>query len=102
MGFVTVANAAANISEAHSGVQHANGVTVLIAIHEHRQNSMVIGQTMRMRGARPFLDKSDGASVVNFGSIDAAVAQSDRWVYPAAKGALHQLTGNQYIGGTGN
>jgi NAD(P)-dependent dehydrogenase (short-subunit alcohol dehydrogenase family) len=60
-------------------------------------NINVIGQAMLVREARPFLAKSDNASVVNFGSISAAIAQADRWTYPVSKGAIHQLTRNMAL-----
>lgn len=43
------------------------------------------------RHARPHLAATGGA-VVNFTSISANVAQTGRWVYPASKAALVQLT----------
>jgi NAD(P)-dependent dehydrogenase (short-subunit alcohol dehydrogenase family) len=50
-------------------------------------NINVIGQAMVVREA----------SVVNFGSISAAIAQADRWTYPVSKGAIHQLTRNMAL-----
>ncbi|MFT4826116.1 MAG: NAD(P)-dependent dehydrogenase (short-subunit alcohol dehydrogenase family) [Halioglobus sp.] len=60
-------------------------------------NINVIGQAMVVREARPYLAKSENASVVNFGSISAAIAQADRWTYPVSKGAIHQLTRNMAL-----
>ena len=52
----------------------------------------VIGHALLVQAALPHLAKSDGASVVNFGSISAKVAQAGRWTYPASKAAIHQMT----------
>lgn len=54
----------------------------------------VVGSVMLMQAARPHLAKNKGA-IVNFGSISARVAQTDRWVYPVSKAAILQLTRNQ-------
>lgn len=51
----------------------------------------LIGPVMLVRAAREQLMKHRGA-VVNVGSISAKVAQRGRWLYPAAKAALHQMT----------
>ncbi|TFB75429.1 SDR family oxidoreductase [Cryobacterium glaciale] len=40
----------------------------------------------------PHLKNRRGASVVNFTSISGDVAQAGRWVYPASKAAMSQLT----------
>ena len=42
--------------------------------------------------ARPALAASGHGSVVNFTSISSSVAQTGRWVYPACKAALVQIT----------
>lgn len=60
-------------------------------------NINVIGQAILVQEARPYLAQSDGASVVNFGSISASIAQADRWTYPVSKGAIHQLTRNMAL-----
>lgn len=51
----------------------------------------LIGPVMLVRATREQLIKHGGA-VVNIGSISAKVAQHGRWLYPAAKAALHQMT----------
>ena len=51
----------------------------------------LIGPVMLVRATRHHLIKHGGA-VVNIGSISAKVAQHGRWLYPAAKAALHQMT----------
>lgn len=51
----------------------------------------LVGPVMLVRAAHAELTRN-GGSVVNIGSISAKVAQLGRWVYPAAKAALHQVT----------
>jgi len=45
-----------------------------------------------VRAAHPHLRASEHAAVVNFTSISSRVAQTGRWVYPASKAAIVQLT----------
>jgi NAD(P)-dependent dehydrogenase (short-subunit alcohol dehydrogenase family) len=45
-----------------------------------------------VRAAHPHLRTSEHAAVVNFTSISSKVAQTGRWVYPASKAAIVQLT----------
>ncbi|AIY17885.1 SDR family oxidoreductase [Pimelobacter simplex] len=45
-----------------------------------------------VRAAHPHLQASEHAAVVNFTSISSKVAQTGRWVYPASKAAIVQLT----------
>ena len=45
-----------------------------------------------VRHAHPHLKASDHAAVVNFTSISSKVGQTGRWVYPASKAAIVQLT----------
>lgn len=52
----------------------------------------VISAVMMTRAARPALAASGRGSVVNFTSISSKVAQTGRWVYPATKAALVQVT----------
>lgn len=42
--------------------------------------------------ARPLLAASGAGVVINFSSISSSVAQTGRWVYPASKAAIVQLT----------
>ncbi|WP_033290686.1 SDR family oxidoreductase [Amycolatopsis jejuensis] len=51
----------------------------------------VVSAVMVAAAARPHLAAAKG-SVVNFTSISAKVAQTGRWVYPASKAALVQVT----------
>ncbi len=54
-------------------------------------NVNVVGGVMLLKAAREHLRRANGA-VVNFGSISAKVAQTGRWLYPASKAAILQLT----------
>lgn len=51
----------------------------------------VASAVMMLKEAHPHLAARGGA-VVNFGSISAKVAQTGRWLYPATKAALVQVT----------
>ncbi|MGO2113041.1 MAG: SDR family oxidoreductase [Pseudoclavibacter sp.] len=51
----------------------------------------LVSAAMLAELARPHLASTRGA-IVNFTSTSAKVAQTDRWVYPAAKAAMVQLT----------
>lgn len=57
-------------------------------------NVNVVGGVMLLKAALPYLKRRGGA-VVNFGSVSAKVAQTGRWLYPATKAAILQLTRSQ-------
>jgi NAD(P)-dependent dehydrogenase (short-subunit alcohol dehydrogenase family) len=52
----------------------------------------VVSAVMMARAARPHMAARGGGAIVNFASISAKVAQTGRWLYPAGKAALVQLT----------
>ncbi|MFD1504861.1 SDR family oxidoreductase [Georgenia yuyongxinii] len=52
----------------------------------------VVSAVMMTRAARPALASSGHGAVVNFTSISSKVAQTGRWVYPATKAAMVQVT----------
>lgn len=52
----------------------------------------VVSAVMAARAVRPHLVAAGGGAIVNFTSISARVAQTGRWLYPASKAALVQLT----------
>lgn len=52
----------------------------------------VVSAVMVTNAARPVLAASGRGAVVNFTSISSKVAQTGRWVYPATKAALVQVT----------
>ena len=52
----------------------------------------VVGAVMMLRAVRPEMVKAGGGVVVNFSSISAKVAQTGRWLYPASKAAMAQVT----------
>lgn len=56
----------------------------------------IVSSVMLMQAARRHLKKSKGA-IINFSSVSARVAQTGRWVYPASKAAILQLTRSQAL-----
>jgi hypothetical protein len=58
-------------------------------------NVNVVGGVMMVKAVRPHLLARGGGSVVHFSSISAKVAQTGRWLYPATKAAILQLTRSQ-------
>jgi len=56
----------------------------------------VFGPVMLVHAAYEQLRRHKGC-VVHLGSISGEVAQKGRWVYPAAKAALHQVTRSQAL-----
>lgn len=57
----------------------------------------VVGGCMLLQAAYPFLLEAGGGAVVNFGSTSASAAQAGRWLYPASKAAILQLTRSQAL-----
>lgn len=55
-------------------------------------NVNLVSAVETVRHAHPYLVASEHAAVVNFTSISGKVAQTGRWVYPASKAAIVQLT----------
>lgn len=60
-------------------------------------NSNLVGHVMLVQQALPFLSKSGAASIVNFTSESARVGLAGRWVYPATKAAIEQVTRSQAL-----
>jgi len=54
----------------------------------------VVSAVMMARAVQPHLVAAGAGAIVNFTSISARVAQTGRWLYPASKAALVQLTRN--------
>jgi NAD(P)-dependent dehydrogenase (short-subunit alcohol dehydrogenase family) len=52
----------------------------------------VVSAAMMLRAVRPQLRARGGGAVVNFSSVSAGVAHPGRWLYPAGKAAIAQLT----------
>jgi hypothetical protein len=50
---------------------------------------------MMLKAVHPHLVARGGGAVVHFSSASAKVAQTGRWLYPATKAALLQLTRSQ-------
>lgn len=55
-------------------------------------NVKVVGGVMMLKALRPHLREIGGGAVVNFASISSKVAQTGRWLYPAYKAAVVQVT----------
>ncbi len=55
-------------------------------------NVNLVSTVMASNAARPHLKASGHGAIVNFTSISSSVAQTGRWLYPASKAALVQVT----------
>lgn len=55
-------------------------------------NVNVVSMVEVVRAAHPHLKASGHGAVINFTSISSKVAQTGRWLYPASKAAIAQLT----------
>ncbi|ENW26512.1 hypothetical protein F891_01472 [Acinetobacter sp. CIP 101966] len=55
-------------------------------------NVTVFGHAALVQACRPLLKVSSDAAVINISSVSARIAQKERWVYPASKATLEQLT----------
>jgi len=55
-------------------------------------NVNLVSAVMAANTARPHLAKSGHGAIINFTSISSSVAQTGRWLYPASKAALVQIT----------
>ncbi|MBA0127580.1 SDR family oxidoreductase [Haloechinothrix sp. YIM 98757] len=62
----------------------------------HALDVNLVSAAMFAQAARPHM-KDRGGAIVNFTSISAKVAQSERWIYPVSKAALVQLTRNMAL-----
>jgi NAD(P)-dependent dehydrogenase (short-subunit alcohol dehydrogenase family) len=60
-------------------------------------NVNVFGHVRLLQIARPHLERSSNASVVNFTTEAALVGLAGRWVYPSSKAAIEQLTKSQAL-----
>jgi NAD(P)-dependent dehydrogenase (short-subunit alcohol dehydrogenase family) len=58
-------------------------------------NVNLVGGVMMLKAIHPHMVARGGGAVVHFGSISAKVAQTGRWLYPATKAAIVQLTRSQ-------
>ncbi len=52
----------------------------------------LVSMVAMVQAAQPHLKASGHGAVVNFTSISSSVAQTGRWVYPASKAAIAQVT----------
>jgi len=58
-------------------------------------NINVVSAVMASQFAHPYLQKSSQGAIVNFTSISSSVAQTGRWLYPASKATLLEVTRSQ-------
>ncbi|MBF8221983.1 SDR family oxidoreductase [Halomonas sp. 328] len=52
----------------------------------------LVSAVMAAKAVHPALRRRGGGVIINFSSISAEVAQTGRWLYPASKAAMRQLT----------
>ncbi|AOM41450.1 SDR family oxidoreductase [Xenorhabdus hominickii] len=57
-------------------------------------NINVVSAVRAAQFARPHLIAAGGGAIVNFTSISSSIAQTGRWLYPASKATLLQITRN--------
>ncbi|MDR6437557.1 NAD(P)-dependent dehydrogenase (short-subunit alcohol dehydrogenase family) [Paenarthrobacter nicotinovorans] len=55
-------------------------------------NVNLVSAVVASNAARPYLKASGHGAIINFTSISSSVAQAGRWLYPASKAALVQVT----------
>ncbi|MBI6550304.1 SDR family oxidoreductase [Xenorhabdus lircayensis] len=55
-------------------------------------NTNVISAVRAAQFVRPYLIAAGGGAIVNFTSISSSIAQTGRWLYPASKATLLQIT----------
>ena len=58
-------------------------------------NINVVSAVMAAQFAKPHLVKSGKGAIVNFTSISSSVAQTGRWLYPASKATMLEVTRSQ-------
>lgn len=57
----------------------------------------VVSGVMMLRAAHPQMLARGGGAVVNFASVSAKLAQTGRWLYPATKAAILQVTRSEAL-----
>ncbi|MDC9581529.1 SDR family oxidoreductase [Xenorhabdus sp. PR6a] len=55
-------------------------------------NINVVSAVQAAQFARPYLIAAGGGAIINFTSISSSIAQTGRWLYPASKATLLQIT----------
>jgi len=58
-------------------------------------NVNVVGGVMMVKAVRPHLMSRGGGAIVHYASVSGKVAQTGRWLYPATKAAILQITRSQ-------
>ncbi len=96
-----VAACAAEAAERHGGVNYLVNLACSYlddGIASPREdwltslNVNLVSAVMMLKAVRPHFQKAGSGAVVNFTSISSGVAQTGRWLYPASKAAMVQLT----------
>lgn len=80
-----------------AAVYDDDGVDSSRAQWDNTFNINVSGGALLVQKALPYLKQSQGAAIVNFGSISARISQANRWTYPVSKAAIHQLSRSQSL-----
>jgi NAD(P)-dependent dehydrogenase (short-subunit alcohol dehydrogenase family) len=57
----------------------------------------LVGHVMLLQAALPHLKKSTNPSIINFSSESAHVGLAGRWIYPATKSAIEQVTRSEAL-----
>jgi NAD(P)-dependent dehydrogenase (short-subunit alcohol dehydrogenase family) len=60
-------------------------------------NVNVFGGVALVQACRPHMAAQGGGAVVNFTSVSGRIAQAGRWVYPATKATIEQVTRSQAL-----
>ncbi|WP_234053014.1 MULTISPECIES: SDR family oxidoreductase [unclassified Xanthobacter] len=60
-------------------------------------NVNVFGGIAFLQACRPHMAAQGGGSVVNFTSVSGHIAQAGRWVYPATKATIEQVTRSEAL-----
>lgn len=57
----------------------------------------LVSMAMFIQAVRPHMIAAGGGAIVNFSSGSGKIAQTGRWVYPASKAAIEQLTRSEAL-----
>jgi NAD(P)-dependent dehydrogenase (short-subunit alcohol dehydrogenase family) len=60
-------------------------------------NINVFGGVMLTHACRPHMAAQGGGAIVNFTSVSGRVAQAGRWLYPATKATIEQITRSEAL-----
>jgi NAD(P)-dependent dehydrogenase (short-subunit alcohol dehydrogenase family) len=68
------------------------GLTATVEEWQRSFGVNVVGPSLLVKAALPALRQSGRGAIINLGSISSFIAQDDRYVYNASKGAVAQMT----------